>query len=563
MIIKRIIALVLIVALSANLIACGRDEVKEKAKETMDAVKETASKATETAAAVKDTAVETVDKAGDAIVSAKETVVDWVTNLDFSKFQEGWDYSVDFIGGYYSAAMSGQYVDSVAEQIANLKANINNAAGSARGIAQEAGFAAERWTADTFNIDALARGSKYYAEVLGSSKSGSVDVATSYGENASLKYYKDSLGSAKAQATSIMEAYKEYYSGSNDPMSLQDWVNKNGYEYDLYDLFASIYEGQTRIIPSDQLAEAAEYLQGKADSGSYNDSRTDSYIETLENLKDRLSAPDGTRSKPATYEEMQAIAELSQSGEFLPEDFGISLSSVIPPKFILKQAMGTGLEAALINTVLTVGPDIYSIIKEGAKMGNVDEADLKDAGIESAVAMSEGFVEGSISRIIVTLCKQGVLGKGLQKADANIVAALTVLTIQAVVNGYALSKGEITAEDYGNLIAENLMVSLLSMPTTALMLSFFPGAKVFIAAGCMAGGIIASGGYSVTKDIVMDVVDGGGFEAIIPEGSSDAISIAKDLIASMNIADSLSSLKDTALSTAGTGLITVGSAAGS
>ncbi len=30
--------------------------------------------------------------------NAKDAVVDWYSNLDFSKFEEGWDYSVEFLG---------------------------------------------------------------------------------------------------------------------------------------------------------------------------------------------------------------------------------------------------------------------------------------------------------------------------------------------------------------------------------------------------------------------------------------------------------------------------------
>ena len=118
------------------------------------------------------------------------------------------------------------------------------------------------------------------------------------------------------------------------------------------EIYRSKYAGQTRIIPSDQLESAKQYLQGKIDrvpEGAYASEQIANYEETLMNLKDRLEAPDGTKSRPLTKAEAQAISELSLEGEFKPEDFGVTVSSAICPKYIFKEAMGTGLEVAAIN----------------------------------------------------------------------------------------------------------------------------------------------------------------------------------------------------------------------
>jgi len=534
-IINRIITVILASCMIFSLIGCSLDS----AKETM----------TTTAG------------------NAKDAVVDWYSNLDFSKFEEGWDYSVEFLGSQYSAVMSTEYIASVEDAISTLKSDMNASAGTARGTAQEAGFLAEKWVTDTFNINSTANGSSYSAETVGSNEFGSVDVSTNYGENASLKYYQDANASASAQAKTVLESYKEYCSSTTkeNPPTLAEYMDERGYDSNSQgDLLASVYEGQTRIIPTDQLDEATQYLQGRINKlstveGSVAEGRVQSYQETLNNLRDRLQAPDGTESAPLSREEAQAIAELSKEGDFKPEDFGITVSSVLSPKYVVKQAMGTGLQVGTINAVLSTGPDIYSILKEAAETGELDEDALKKQGIEAAIAGSEGFVEGSVCRVVTTMCESGAFGAALKDANPSVVATLTVLIIEASVHGYELSQGKITAEEYGNMMVDRAMVMFLALPTSALLLAVLPASNFAMMAGCMAGAMIAAVGYTAAKEAVLDIVDGGGFEAVIPVQAADTASVASEKIASLNIKDQVSDLSDTVISTASDGYIKVSS----
>ena len=235
----------------------------------------------------------------------------------------------------------------------------------------------------------------------------------------------------------------------------------------------------------------------------------------------------------------------------------VSLSTVISPKYVVKQSIGTGLEVAAINTVLTVGPDVYSILKEAAQNGMIDEDALEDLGVEGAIAASEGFVEGSVSRMITTLCQSGAFGAALKEANPSVVATLTVLVIESAIHGYELSKGEITPEEYGNMMVDRLFVMLLALPTTALFLAILPSCHICMLIGCMAGGLVASIGYIAAKEVVLDIVDSGGFAAIIPVDAKSTFSVASEQIASLNISESVSSFKDTCISTANNGLIQI------
>lgn len=530
---KKIIALLVLISVVIQTTACGfTDNLKNTASNVIDATKE-------------------------KVVEIKDKIVDWYEQVDLSKVEEGWNHAVDYLSSTYAAAMGSQYVQDVGNAINALKADINSAYGSARTVASEAGYAAEKWVADTFNIDAIAGGSAYRADVVGSNALGSVDVNTTYGENASLKYYKTANGSASAQAKNILEKYNEYKNTVDSPMSLEQYLDNRGYnKNDMNALYASIYEGQTRIIPTDQLSEAKDYLKGKIDKIE-NPIEKKAYSETLKHLKDRLEAPDGTSSTPVSYEDMQAIAELAQDGEFRPEDFNISTSQIITPKYLIKQSIMSGLTSASLNMAFSIGPDIFSILKEAAVGKGIDDEKLKEVGIDGILSGSIGFVEGSVSCALLTACKAGKFGPDLVDVSPNIIGTLTVLVIDAIRYGYSIATGEITVLDYSNLMAEEIFVSIAAHGLGTVLGILLPMIPFSYMAGCMAGSMVAASGIQAVKNIILEIKDGGGFEAIVPVNVIETANVVKDKIMELNIKDRLSSLKDSAVSVANDGYIFV------
>lgn len=549
---KRFSAVILAICMAFQLTACG---VADTAKDTAEKAKDTAEKA--------------ADKAKEKAGQAKDQVVEWYEQIDFDKFKQGWDKAVDFAASTYSASMGSKYVKDVGKAINNMKVDINSAKGSARTVASEAGFAAEKWVAGTFNIDSVAGGSAYSATALNSNELGSPDIVTNYGESASLKYYKTgtgSNGSASQQATNYFEKYSEYAAKSKNPKDMEQYFNqyvKEGNEVDA--LYKSIYEGQTRIIPTNQLDEARKYLDGnikKLNTSKMNAVEAQRYQETLDNLKDRLTAPDGTQSKPLSYDDCIAITELAQEGkiDLLDEKYeklGITPAQIITPKYIVKQSINAGLTSAALNTVFTIGPDIFTILKEAAKNGNFDEAQLKQVGVDGLLAGSEGFVEGSVSCAILTACQAGKFGTNLTNASPEVIGTLTVLAIDAIRYGYALSKGEITALDYSNLMTEEIVVAIVSQASGAALQMLLPAVPFAYMTGCMAGGMLATAGLQTVKDMVMEVKDGGGFEAIVPANTVQTMNVITDKISDLHITDQLSGFKDTVISTANNGYITI------
>ena len=351
------------------------NSLREKGQQLTDTAKEGLNQA-------KDATTQLANDAKEGIFNAYQTSSDyicgWVTSIDTKKFQDGWDIASKYVTSNISAQMGSDYVKSVQNAITNAQNSIRNTVNNNRTLASNAGFVAEEWATSTFNIDATAKGSKYTAERPASNGKASADVVISNGKTTQeigLKYYKDGTSTAKAQSKSIIQNYNEYLAkaekSGTEIMSFTEYLDANvklkeAYEV-LHSEYASEYAGQTRLIPADQMDDAAAYLKKKIGKESSKDSiarkeLAKGYKDTLDNLADKITAKDGTQSIPLTEEEAKALVDLCENGDFDIEDFkGIKTSQIIKPKYILKQSMIAGGQAASLEVALTVGPEVYAI----------------------------------------------------------------------------------------------------------------------------------------------------------------------------------------------------------
>ena len=537
--IKRSISILLIIAMMLSIFSgCGLS--KENLKEKASSAKQTAS--------------EDISKARDKAGDIKQKTYNWYINLDKSKFERGWDFVSKYASSVYSATISKEYLGNVVRAIEKLKSDMNVRKGSNLGISQEAGFAAEIWHADTYNIDAAVKNVKDKASRPDSNQYASADIETINGQKASLKYYNTASKSVTNQAKNIIDDYQKYLNTSKaeNKMSFEEFVDKHNYDInDIDALLESVYKDQERIIPSDQLDTAKKYIINRSVKNAENDmpKLAERDLETLNKLSDRLKSDKGVESKPLSYDEAQAIAELCQDGEFKPEDFNITLSNVVKPKYILKQSINSGAKTAALSAALSVGPDIFSILCELEKNGSIDASMLEKSGIDAFIAGSEGFVEGTVSAALLMSCQKGIMGEALKNVSPEAVGALTVLTIDAIRYGYYLSKGDIAAEDYGNLMAEDVFVTIISRMSGTALQAFLPALPMAYLAGCFVGGILASIGFNATKTIILEVKDGAGFASIIPEKTVDSFSVIPDAVEELNFTGAISNFKDQAITT--------------
>lgn len=544
-----------------------KDKVADIGEKTKDKATQIGAKTSEIKNSAANKTNQMIDSVTESAQKAKESVKSFVTNIDIKKFTNGWDYAKQYAGVALSGLKARDYMNSVKESISDMTENINGKYSSryTQSNASVAGFLAEDWHSYTYNIDATAAGKNTMAKTVESNGFGSVDVSVGDKYEASLKYYKNGTESAKAQAESFMQRYQEECAklsrNGKDIPSMDEYFDQRGLKSEQIELYRSIYTDQTRIIPSDQMEEAKEYLRRKIakesnKSGVNRPKIANSTQETLDLLADRIST-DGAESIPLSNKEAQAIAELAVDGEFDPSDFGVKPSTIVKPRYIMKQAMGAGIESATLEAALTIGPEVYKIISQAIKEGKIDEKKLKEAGIEGAIAGGEGFVEGAISSAVYLACASGKLGSGLTDASPDVIGTLTVIMIDAAKYGYKLAHGEITEDDYGDLMAQEVFVAALSTSSGLILQFLLPAFPVAYMAGSMAGSLFAAAAYETGKEIIMTVKGAGGFEVLLPQAIDKGVKIGTEVVADAKLKERASEFKDAVITTASNGVVSI------
>ena len=134
---------------------------------------------------------------------------------------------------------------------------------------------------------------------------------------------------------------------------------------------------------------------------------------------------------------------------------------------------------------------------------------------------------------------------------------LTVLTIDAVRFGYQLSQGKITETEYADLMAQDIIIAIASQASGALVQALFPFIPFAYVAGSMAGAMVASVGYEMGKEVVLEMRGENGFETIVPETVSAGKSLATSTLSSIRLQDKLSEFQGMAVSTLGNGKIKI------
>ena len=549
----------------------AKEAADNAGKATKEAADKAKVKASEAGGYISENASKAYDSASAAAQYAGTSIMNYVSNIDTAQFKAGWDYATKYTGVAIASLKGKNYVNTVqqtiTDQTALMQKELNEKVISGRTIQQDAGFAAEIWHTNTFTIEAALDGSEYKAVRPDSHDKASVDVqiqGNNYTQDYSSKYYKDANSSAKAQAKTFIEDYQEYASharrNGQEPMSEKEYLAQ--YDKPLDSLYDSLYSGQKRLIPSDQLADAKEYLKKKkakmSTSESINRQKFSPEIqETLDSLADRIEAPDGTKSKPLSEAEAKQLVELTRDGDLDLADFGITPAQLITTKYILKQSLNAGLQSAAVSTAFAIGPDLYAIIVSAAKEGKIDEKALKEVGIEGVLAGSEGFVEGSISSALVIAFQSGKFGAAYTNIAPETIGTLTVLVIDAIRFGYQLSEGKITDAEYADLMAQDIFIAIASQTSGALLQALFPFIPFAYVAGSMAGAMVASVGYEVGKEVILEIRGENGFETIVPETISAGKSLADSAISKIKLQDKLSEFQGMAVSTLGNGKIKI------
>lgn len=389
---------------------------------------------------------------------------------DKKAFKDGYEIFSEIasceLGSEFAKIHTQPYLDIINSEVEGLTNAMNAYQGNNNPSLN--GYLAEVWHKFTFNIDAAAKLTGEYADMPTSNKLGSVDIHTSW-EKYSLKYCNTGKSSALSQSHSLEFAYKRYISKIEDGGSIptrEEYLKQNDID-PMTDTFLPLYEGQARLIPSDQIGDAIAALKDKLRQLSTPEREylKVPYQETLDKLTDHIESPNGAQSMPLTQTQSKALQECAKHGDFNPERFDITLAKQADKLFICQKALEAGVEAAVITALLKVVPIIISTIQHAIQDGYISEKDIENLGTNLISGAGDGFVRGIITAAITNSCLVGYFGDFLQQASqgtdfAPVLATMIVLSIEAVKESIKCYHGEITKQELAYTLEKKAFIAL-------------------------------------------------------------------------------------------------------
>ncbi len=410
-----------------------------------------------------------------------------------SSFSEGYQFFENLAGASAGAFQGGRYVDKVKAEIDSLVKDLNSFEGYKSSTDTLKGDVAEFWHADTFNIDAALKGSAHRANVDRSHDFASVDLSTNFGDSYGSKYYKSGVESAKAHSVNYEQAYREYQANGGK-QTFQDFLADRGREG--VDPFASIYEGQFRLIPKDQLQNATKWLEEKiAKESSVRPEEVARYKDTLEMLKTKIEDGKGVESIELSKEQAAKLAEMAKNGEIDAKTLGFTTEKMIKFDYVMHQALKAGLSAATISIVLKVAPELFKAIDVLIKTGKLNAEEFRKLGFSALSGGAEGFIRGTVSATITTACKAGLLGEALTAVDPSVVGAVTVVTINTMKNAFSVVQGKMTGRELASDLTKDMFVSTCSLMGGAISQAFIEVPVLGYMLGSFVGSMIGAFAY--------------------------------------------------------------------
>lgn len=408
-------------------------------------------------------------------------------------FSDGYNIFFDAVGGQKAYRGAG-YVQSVQSEIAKHEQHINAYDGKKQIPGILKGDIAEWWHSDTLNINSVIKDTpdRTYVNTAERNKLGSVDIRTNFGKDIGSKYGASGAKTAQEQAISNMEKFKRFQT-RNPSATLEDYNKINKININDSNKHDPLYEGQERLVPADQLEEAAEFLKRRIARNSVSHPElVKKDLETLDRLTDRIKSGRGVESDPLTKSDAEEIARLGKMGEYKASDFGISEEEKIRFQNIMQQSLKAGLSAVTISMVLRLAPDLFKLLQKVIQDEEIEAKDFIKLGSSAVMGGAEGFVRGGIAAGITIACKSGKLGSFLKSADPTIIGLVTVLTLNAIKNSIRVARKEMTSREFANACMKDLFVSTASLALGGAAQSFIHIPVFGYMLGSFVGSIAAS-----------------------------------------------------------------------
>lgn len=423
--------------------------------------------------------------------------------------KRGYRFFTENTSGIIGANISNNYVLEINQEIDKLEEHMNN---EFKGFKTPSkilkGDVMEYWHSDTFNINSAVAASKNTTHVNRSHEFASSDISSNYGEHYGVKAYDTGIESAKAQSVNVFQRYAKY-KGAGGMDDIDKFLSDRNLEKGLND---SIYSGQVRIIPCDQLEDAKKWLEKMIKTESERrPEQVHRYEETLKFIDDRLRDNKGVESIPISKEDAQKLAVLAKQGEFKAEEFKLTTEELIKYKDVMREATKAGVKAATISMMLKVAPEIYKAISYLIKNGEIDQGRFKKVGFAALSGASEGFIRGTVAAAITTCCKKGLFGEMAKNISPAVIGSVTVIAINTMKNSYSVATGKATRGQMADNIARDMYLSAVSLICGGVAQSTI-GIPVFgYMIGSFIGSVVGSFSYSIGKKAVISFCVDSGF----------------------------------------------------
>lgn len=422
-------------------------------------------------------------------------------------FLNGYNYILNNLSASFGSEISEQWLAEIETQVDTLKSEMYETAirKGNMDIKNLQGFIAEVWGKGTFNIKSAINNSSNYAEAPDVNYFASPDVIIKNKtgktiKEYSFKYYSDGKSSINAQAETPYQRYKRNKSDETYEKFLSDRdLSQDGNDR------MSIYQGQGKIIPYEQINDAKKYLLKKINNSELSKVEIKRYKEVYDTLDSVIKDNRGNSSIQLSYEDAKRLARAAKEGNISDEllkECGLDINEMIGTREILSEAFRAGITSAMISYLMSVGQAlITSIINEK----RIDVELLKEKGIDALPIAAKSFLSGGITSGIVIAAKTGKLGEELiHKIDGGMVANLVALSINTIDVSIKYSQGKISKEEVGQQI---MQMCIISISSRAVGMAFknllgFPYAYML---GSLIGSVIGGFIYHKTNKLIVSI----------------------------------------------------------
>ena len=391
-----------------------------------------------------------------------------------NSFKKGYENVLNNVGGVSGTVASSAYVARVEEAIDSAFETLKKEAAHRVNVSEDylKGWLAEQWHAETLKVSGQARGrSDIWASVQGNNRPGE-DIL--YGDSvtsrvAEVKYYKSGEDTAKA-------------------------------------ISRPVYEGRTKIVPSDQIESvrsAADRLAQKNQDS--RPAQAGQYEDTARNADDRLRV-DNVNSKPLDEANAKQMAkDFKRDGDIDPDKYGLNSESFVEWTDIARQSGEAALHAAALSAALAAAPHIWKTLNEYIESGSFNADLLAERGQAVLFSASSAGLRGGVAAGLTAACKSGLLGGSLKSISPSAIGMATTMTINAIGYSLQFQQGVITRQELAHNCLRDTFVLSIGMSGATIGQILIPIPVLGALAGNVVGSTLGAVAFEGANHVIMGV----------------------------------------------------------